>query len=138
MRFMMLMIPKVYAQGEATAMPTPEQVEAMMRYNDALQQAGVLLDLSGLHPPAAARRVCFGSGAPRVIDGPFTEAREAVGGYWLLDVRSREEAVEWARRCPAGDGDVIEVRQVQAVDDFPPEVRKVIAAHPCSHSGRPA
>jgi hypothetical protein len=122
MRFMMFIIPKDYQTAEPSALPTPEMVAEMTRYNEALAQAGVLLALDGLHPPSAATRVVFAGRKPRIVDGPFTETKEAVGGYWLIDVKSKEEAVEWARRCPAWDGDVIEVRQVQELSDFPPEV----------------
>jgi hypothetical protein len=115
MRFMMLMIPRGYPEAEPTALPAAERVAEMMKYNEVLARAGVLLALDGLHPPSGGTRVIFSGRTPRVVvvDGPFTETREAVGGYWLIQVKSREEAVEWARRCPAWDGDVIEVRQVQ-------------------------
>jgi len=122
MRFMMLMIPKGYEKAAPSALPTAEMVAGMTKYNETLTRAGVLLALDGLHPPSKATRVRFAGRKPAVIDGPFAEAKEAVGGYWLLQVKSKEEAVEWARRCPAQDGDVIEVRQVQELSDFPPEV----------------
>ncbi len=123
MRFMMLMIPHGYAQAEPTAMPTAEMIAAMMKYNEALAKAGVLLGLDGLHPPSKAVRLHFSSGArPKVTDGPFAEAREAIGGYWIIQVKSKEEAVEWASRCPAWDGDVIELRQIQEMADFPQEI----------------
>lgn len=123
MRFMMLMIPRGYESAAPDAMPTAEAVSAMMKYNEALQKAGVLLALDGLHPPSTGARVAFSGGRATVTDGPFSEAKEVVGGYWLIQVRSREEAIEWARRCPAGDGDVIEVRRVQEMEDFPDDVR---------------
>jgi hypothetical protein len=110
---MMLMIPKGYEKAEPDALPTAEMVADMTRYNEGLSRAGVLLSLDGLHPPSKATRVSFAGRRPIVVDGPFAEAKEAIGGYWLIDVKSKEEAVEWARRCPARDGDVIEVRQVQ-------------------------
>lgn len=133
MRFMMLMIPKGYEKAEPTAMPTAEMIAEMMKYNESLTKAGVLLALEGLHPPSKAVRVKFSGRKPTVVDGPFAEAKEAIGGYWLLQVKSKEEAVEWASRCPAGDGDVIELRQVQDLSDFPqedlpaisPELRKL-------------
>jgi hypothetical protein len=130
MRFMMLMIPKVYANPNTPVgtMPDPKHVETMMKYNTSLKNAGVLLALDGLHPPAAGARVSFAGGKPAVTDGPFTEAKEVLGGYWLLQVKSREEAIEWARRVPALDGDIIEVRQVQEMSDFPPDVRKAAGA----------
>ncbi len=121
MRFMMLMIPKGYTEAEPGAMPTAEMIAAMMKYNEALAQAGVLLSLDGLHPPSTAVRVRFGGGRAIVTDGPFAEAKEAIGGYWLIRTGSRDEAIAWASRCPAQDGDVIEVRQVHDMDEFPPE-----------------
>lgn len=128
MRFMMLMIPKGYESAEPGTLPGVRQVAAMSRYNDSLQKAGVLLAVDGLHPPSMGARVTFSKGKPTVVDGPFAEAKEVVGGYWMLDVKSREEAVEWARRCPAGDSEVIEVRQVQELSDFPEELQKVLSS----------
>ncbi len=124
MRFMMLMIPKGYEKAAPGTMPEAKAVAAMMKYTESLQQAGVLLALNGLHPPSMGARVSFSGGKPTVTDGPFTEAKEIVGGYWMIQVKSKEEAVEWAKRCPASDNEVIEVRQVQEFEDFPPEVQK--------------
>ncbi|OLC66973.1 MAG: transcription initiation protein [Candidatus Rokubacteria bacterium 13_1_40CM_4_67_11] len=128
MRFMMLMIPKGYEKAEAGAMPSAEMVAKMTKYNQALTKAGVLIALDGLHPASNGARVSFSGGKPRVTDGPFTEAKELLGGYWMIQVKSKQEAVEWASRCPAQDGDVIEVRQVQEMSDFPPEVQKAAGA----------
>ena len=124
MRFMMLMIPKGYESAAPGTMPDAKAVEAMMKYNTALQQAGVLLALDGLHPPSMGARVSFESGKPKVSDGPFTESKEVLGGYWMIDVKSREEAIEWAKRCPGSPNEVIEVRQVQEMDDFPADVQQ--------------
>jgi hypothetical protein len=124
MRFMMLMIPKGYETAKPGAMPDAKLVEAMTKYNESLKRAGILLALDGLHPPSVGARVSFGGGKPKVSDGPFTEAKEVLGGYWLIQVKSKEEAIEWASRCPALDGDVIEVRRVQEFSDFPPDVQK--------------
>ena len=121
MRFMMLMIPNI---PEDAWMPSAADVAAMMKYNEELAKAGVLLSLDGLHPSSKGARVSFRGGKAHVSDGPFAEAKEIVGGYWLIQVRSKEEAVEWARRCPARDGQVIEVRQVFEMEDFPPEVQQ--------------
>ncbi len=123
MRFMMLMIPKGYEDAAPGTMPDPTAVAAMMRYNESLQKAGVLLALDGLHPPSMGARVSFSGGKPSVTDGPFTEAKEVLGGYWMIQVKSKEEAIAWASRCPASDNEVIEVRQVQEFDDFSPEVQ---------------
>jgi hypothetical protein len=122
MRFMMLMIPQGYEKAGPGAMPEPAAISAMMAYNESLQKAGVLLAVDGLHPPSTGARVTFQAGKTRVTDGPFADAKEVLGGYWIIQVKSQEEAVAWASRCPAGDGAVIEVRRVQEASDFPPEV----------------
>ena len=128
MRFMMLMIPKGYEKAAADAMPSPEAVAAMSKFNEALQNAGVLLALDGLHPSQKGARITFSGGKATVQDGPFTEAKELIGGYWMIDVKSKDEAVAWALRCPAVEGDfAIEVRQVQEFEDFPPEVQAAAA-----------
>ena len=124
MRFMMLMIPKGYESAAPGTMPSAEAVAAMMKYNESLQKAGVLLALDGLHPPSAGARVTFEGNKPKVIDGPFIEAKEVLGGYWMIQVKSKEEAIEWARRCPGSENEVIEIRQVQEMADFPPDVQK--------------
>jgi hypothetical protein len=126
MRFMMLIIPKGYETAAPGTVPDAKGVEQMMRYNRELQKAGVLLALDGLHPPSMGARISFKGGKPTVSDGPFTESKEVVGGYWLIQAKSREEAIEWARRCPAGDDEIIEVRQVHEMDDFPADVQKAI------------
>jgi hypothetical protein len=127
MRFMMLMIPKGYENAKPGTVPDAKAVSTMMKYNESLQKAGVLLGLDGLHPPSTGARVSFAGGQPKVTDGPFSEAKEVVGGYWMIDVKSREEAIEWAKRCPGSDNEVIEVRQVQEMSDFPADVRKAAA-----------
>jgi hypothetical protein len=124
MRFMMLMIPKGYESAVAGEMPSAEAVAAMMRYNESLKKAGVLLSLDGLHPPSMGARVTFPNGKPVVTDGPFAEVKEVLGGYWMIQVRSREEAIEWAKRCPASPNEIIEIRQVQELADFPADVQK--------------
>jgi hypothetical protein len=127
MRFMMLMIPKGYETAPPGTMPDPAAVAAMMKYNESLQRAGVLLALDGLHPPSTGARVSFSGGKPTVTDGPFAEAKEVVGGYWMIQVKSRAEAIEWASRCPGSDNEVIEVRQVQEFSDFPADVQEAAA-----------
>ncbi|MEO8132619.1 MAG: YciI family protein [Betaproteobacteria bacterium] len=127
MRFMMLMIPKGYESAPAGTMPPADAVAAMMKYNESLQKAGVLLALDGLHPPAMGARVLFDGGKPRVTDGPFAEAKEVLGGYWMIQVKSKDEAIEWAKRCPASANEMIEVRQVQEMSDFPPDVQAAAA-----------
>jgi hypothetical protein len=127
MRFMMLMIPKGYEKAQPGTMPDPKAVTAMMKYNEALQKAGVLLAIDGLHPPSMGARVAFSGGKPKVTDGPFAEAKEVIGGYWMIRVKSKEEAVEWASRCPASDNEVIELRQVIEMSEFPAEVQEAAA-----------
>jgi len=130
MRFMMLMIPKGYENAAPGTMPDPKAVEAMMKYNKSLQQAGVLLALDGLHPPSVGARISFSGGKPKVTDGPFAEAKEVVGGYWMIQVKSKEEAIEWAKRCPASDTEVIELRQVLEFADFTPDIQEAAAGFP--------
>ncbi len=130
MRFMMLMIPKGYETAAPGTMPDADGVAAMMKYNEELQKAGVLLALDGLHPPSMGARVSFSRGKPKVTDGPFAEAKEVLGGFWMIDVKSKAEAIEWASRCPAGDNEVIEIRQVQEFSDFPPDVQEAAAGFP--------
>ncbi len=131
MRFMMLMIPKGYETAAPGTMPDDAKaVEVMMKYNEDLQKAGVLIALDGLHPPSMGARVSFAKGTPKVTDGPFIETKEVLGGYWMIQVKSKEEAVAWASRCPASDNEVIEVRQVQELSDFPADVQKVAAKLP--------
>ncbi len=130
MRFMMLMIPKGYEDAAPGTMPDVEGVSAMMKYNESLQKAGVLLALDGLHPPSMGARVSFREGKAKVIDGPFAEAKEVIGGYWMIRVKSKEEAIEWAKRCPASENEVIEIRQVQEIEDFPADVQKAAAGFP--------
>jgi hypothetical protein len=126
MRFLMLVIPKAYETYKDDFVPPAELMIKMGKFNDSMSKAGVLLSLDGLTPPGKAARVSFAGGKPRVTDGPFAEAKEMVGGFWMIQVRSREEAVEWARRAPMLDGDIIEIRQVQELADVPEDLRKAI------------
>ncbi|WP_159587101.1 YciI family protein [Chelativorans xinjiangense] len=124
MRYMMLMIPAGYEAAAPGTMPDdPKAVEVMMRYNEELQKAGILVAAEGLHPPSMGARVSFATGEPVVTDGPFAEAKEVVGGYWVIEVGSREEAIEWAKRCPAQPNETIEIRRIMEMDDFPDDVR---------------
>ena len=127
MRFMMLVIPKGYEKAAPGTMPDPKAVAAMMKYNEELQKAGVLLALDGLHPPSMGARVSIAGGKPKVTDGPFSEAKEVLGGYWMIQVKSKEEAIQWASRAPMSDNEIIEVRQVQEMSDFPEDVQKATA-----------
>jgi hypothetical protein len=127
MRFMMLMIPLGYEAAPPDVKLDPERVAAMMRYNEALKDAGVLITLDGLHPPSTGARVSFPDGKPVVTDGPFTESKEVLGGYWMIEVDSRQQAIDWAKKCPASENEIIEIRQVQEMSDFPPDIQEAAA-----------
>ena len=124
MRFMMLIFPKGYESATPGTLPDLKAVEAMMKYNTALQEAGVLLSLEGLHPPSMGARIVFSGGKPRVTLGPFPGKKEVLGGFWISQVKSKEEAIEWASRCPASDNEMIELRQIQELADFPSDIQE--------------
>jgi hypothetical protein len=123
MRFMMFMYPGI---EEKDWTPSAEAVEAMSRYNEELRKAGMLLSLDGLQPPSEGGVVSFEDGKATITDGPFAETKEVVGGYWLIQARSKEEALEWASRCP-GENCKIEVRRVFEMEDFPEDVRDAVS-----------
>ena len=134
MRFMMMMIPRVYQPGTPSGekagegfSPPAEAVAKMTKFNEELAKAGALIALDGLHPSSKGARVTFSGGKSRITDGSVSGAKEVIGGYWMIQAKSMEEAVGWARRCPASDGDVIEVRQVFEMSDFPLDVREAAA-----------
>jgi hypothetical protein len=122
MRFMMMV--KANKETEAGVMPEEKLIAEMTKYNEELVKAGVLLDLSGLQPSSKGARIRFSAGKRTVIDGPFTEAKELIAGYWLIQVKSKEEAIEWAKRAPAPHGEgkegEIEIRQLFELEDFGP------------------
>jgi hypothetical protein len=122
MRFMMIV--KASKDSEAGKMPNEELLSAMGKYNEELMKAGVLLDLAGLQPSSKGMRIKFSGGKRRVIDGPFTETKELIAGYWIIQVKSREEAIEWAKRVPAPHGEgaegEVELRQFFELEDFGP------------------
>jgi hypothetical protein len=122
MRFMMIV--KGNKDSEAGKMPSEELLAAMGKYNEELMKAGVLLDLSGLQPTSKGARIKFSKGKRTVIDGPFTESKELIAGYWIIQVKSKEEAIEWAKRVPCPHGEdqegEIEIRQFFELDDFAP------------------
>jgi hypothetical protein len=125
MRFMMIMFPKEYENAKPGWVPDLKGMEVMGKYNEQLQKAGVLLALDGLTPPSTmSARVTFKSGKSKVTDGPFTEAKEVVGGYWVIQVKSREEALEWASRIPGKDNEMVEVRRMFEITDFPADVQE--------------
>jgi hypothetical protein len=121
MRFMMFMYPGITDEDWE---PNVEAVAAMDRFNAELSNAGVLLALDGLHPQSEGARVSFADGRPKVTDGPFAEAKEVVGGYWLIQVKDRDEAVAWASRVPADPQNIIEVRRVYEMSDFPADIQE--------------
>lgn len=127
MRFMMFMHPGIYRGADGPGpdfAPSADDVAEMSAYNEELTKAGVLLALDGLHPPEAGARVTYGGGAPTVVDGPFAESKEVLGGYWIIDVRDKAEAVAWAAKIPAGADDMVEVRRVFEMSDFAPDVQE--------------
>ena len=128
MRFMMIMFPKSYETAKPGTVPDLKDIEVMRKYNEQLGKAGVLLALDGLTPPSTmSARVTFKSGKSKVTDGPFTEAKEVVGGYWIIQVKSREEALEWASRIPGKDNEMVEVRRMFDITDFPADVQEKVA-----------
>ena len=138
MRFMMLMIPLGYETAPPDVQLDPERFKAMMKYNEALKDAGVLITLDGLHPPSMGARVSFATGKPVVTDGPFAESKEVLGGYWMINVKSREEAIAWAKKCPASGNEIIEIRQVQEMADFSDDVQQALAGFTELQQGRAA
>ncbi len=128
MRFMVMV--KATDDSEAGVMPSVQLLTEMGRYNEELVKAGVLLAGEGLQPSSKGARVRLSGSKRTVLDGPFPETRELVAGFWLIQVKSKEEAIEWASRCPAGDNEVIEVRQVQEFSDFPADVQEAAAKLP--------
>jgi hypothetical protein len=125
MRFMMIVIPKDYATASPDIQLDPAAVEKMMGYNQELLDAGIVVGMESLHPPSVdGARVSFESGTPVVVDGPFTEAKEVIGGFWILDLPSREEAVAWAKKAPMPAGETIEIRRLHEMTDFPEEVQE--------------
>ena len=124
MRFMMMVIPRGYESAAPDTVRSPDAAPKMTEYNKALQRAGVLLALDGLFPPSTGARISYTDGKATVTDGPFAEAKEVIGAYWIIQVRSREEAIEWAKRAPMSDNEVIEVRRIHEMPDFPDDVQK--------------
>ena len=127
MRFMMIQFPKVYETAKPGWVPDFKAMERMGKYNEELGKAGVLLALDGLTPPATmSARVTFKNGKSKVTDGPFPETKEVVGGFWIIQVKSREEALEWASRIPGSDNEMVEVRRLFDLTDFDSETQKEI------------
>jgi hypothetical protein len=136
MRFMMLVIPKGYESAPPGTLPDAEGVAKMMKFNTALQESGALIACDGLHPPSMGARVSFKGGKASVTDGPFIEAKEVLGGYWMIDVKSKADAIAWASKCPMGDNELIEIRQVQEMEDFPRDVQAAAKGFEEMQAGR--
>jgi len=130
MQFMMLMIPGGYENAEPGIQLPAEGVDMMMKYNEELQKAGILRGLNGLHPPSMGARVSFATGSPIVTDGPFAEVKEVLGGYWVIEVGSLQEAIEWAKKCPAQPNETIEIRQIMGEEAFSAEALEVLKKYP--------
>ena len=122
MRFMVMV--KANKDSESGALPDPQILADMGKFNEELMKAGVLLAGEGLHPSSKGARVYFPDGKPKVQDGPFTEAKELVGGFWMLQVKSKDEAVEWAKKVPTTGTNFVELRQVFEMSEFPEDIRK--------------
>ncbi|SDS36597.1 Uncharacterized conserved protein [Opitutus sp. GAS368] len=132
MQFMVFMIPAVYQpkngkqQPGPDFKPDPKMMTEMGRFNDELRKAGALLSLDGLLPLSTGARLAFAKRKATVTDGPAVDSKEVVGGYWLIEAKSKQQVVDWWQRCPAQDGDVIEIRQVAGMADFPADVQKAL------------
>lgn len=123
MRFMVIV--PTDSETESGTLPSPEQLEAMDKYNHTLKDAGVLLAADGLHDTSKGAMVHFTEGAPRVVDGPFAEVKEMVAGFWILKVKSKQEAIAWASKAPFPPGSHLQVRQVHDIEDWPEELRNL-------------
>jgi hypothetical protein len=127
---MLLVYPEGFGKAGPDFAPPPEAMAAMMKFNEEMQQAGILLSLDGFHPPSMGARVRFSGGAPQVSHGPFPEASEALGGYWMIRVNSQQEAIDWVSRAPMYGNCVIEIRQLFEMEEFPEDVRKAAGDTP--------
>lgn len=129
MRYMIFMIPAVYqpqnGKVDPDFAPSVEMMEKMGRFNDELREAGALISLEGLQPLTSGARIAFADGKVTATDGPDVDAKEVVGGFWIIQVDSKQEAIDWMKRCPAQNGDILEIRRVAEMSDFPPEVQAV-------------
>jgi hypothetical protein len=129
MRFMMVIL----ANSDSFSKDKPAEIKdrkgfaEMGKYNDQLKKAGILLAMDGLTPPAMGARLTYKGGKAKITDGPFTEAKEVIAGYWMIDVKSREEALEWASRIPCMEEGTVEVRRVVEIADFDPDIQKKFA-----------
>lgn len=124
MRFMMLLPCPAEPLEKLVSAPNKEIVLTMRKYNDEMEKAGVLVLAEGLHATSKGFRIKVSAGKKIVTDGPFTEAKEVIAGFWIIQVKSREEALAWAKRCPLPEGGLMEIRQIFEDADFPPELQE--------------
>jgi len=116
MKFMVIV--KATKASEAGVMPDEQALASMMKFNEEMVKAGIMLDGAGLHPSSRGAKVRFAGGSRTVIDGPFAEAKELIAGYWMLQCKSRDEVIEWVKRAPMLDGDELEIRQLFEMEEF--------------------
>ena len=128
MRFMIII--NADENSEAGIMPDQKFLTDTMKFNEELVKAGVMLAGDGLHPSSKGARVRFSGAMRTVTNGPFPETKDLVAGFWIFQVKSKEEAIEWATRCPASENEIIEVRQVHEFEDFPTDVQKAASGEP--------
>lgn len=133
MRFLVFILPAIYQPVagkliEPNGSPTVQMIEKMGRFNDELKAAGAVLALDGLQPLTKGARLAFSENDVQVTEGSQIDAKEVIGGYWLLQADARRQVIDWMKRCPVQPGDLIEIRQVAETSDFPPEVQAVIRA----------
>lgn len=124
MRYMVFMIPGARARMEAGAMPDTGLIDRMMKFNEQLAKAKVLVALDGFHPTSRGARVRHAGGQTMTTEGPFPYAGEIIGGYWIWNVKSKDDALAWARRVPGEDGDVLELREIIEMEAFPEEIQE--------------
>ncbi|MFV9475193.1 YciI family protein [Advenella sp. RU8] len=134
MRVLLLMIPKGYDTATKSAMSDNEALEAIMKYNDLLFKAGILLSFNALHPPIPGVRIKCNGGKQIIQHSPYEDVPETLGMYWMIKVKSIDKAVEWALLCPLKEGDVIEVRRIHQTDDFSEEARAIFEKYPDIHA----
>ena len=128
MRFMMVIFRDNYASDKPAEIEDREAFYEMGRYNDQLKKAGILLAMDGLTPPSMGARLTYKNGKPKITDGPFPEAKEVIAGYWMIEVKSREEALEWASRIPCmSETGLVEIRRVAEISDFDEDIQKKFA-----------
>ena len=120
MRFMLQV--RADDKSEAGVMPSRELIEAMGKFNEAMIEAGIMLAADGLHPSSKGARIVFSDAGPRVVEPPFAEPNELIAGFWIIGVKSRQEAIDWAKRVPFEPGGLIEIRQVFEASDFPADI----------------